>query len=256
MRKISGFSLIELLIGMAIALVALIAISDIYLNTRQTNRIQLMQSRISEDGRFAMSVIQRSISQAGYRVNSATVMPSDRISGNATQLSLRFESDGTNQMDCNVASAANGAHTMVISLNANSLQCALDGGAAVAWLAGANTGSGSSSDVISLQFQYGIDTGPSTSADFGCGTDIGSGNVAGDCVSDLYATTIPDVASGYLAAQVMSARVCIVLRSEQTDSSIVKAAPVTDCQGNNITGSQNDNRLYRKFNTTVLLRNR
>jgi type IV pilus assembly protein PilW len=256
MKKNTGFSLIELLIGMAIALLALIALSEIYLTTKQTNRIQLMQSRISEDGKFAISVIQRSLQQAGYRQSSSTSIPDDRISGTSSSITLKFESDGTNQMDCDVASAASGSHTQVISLNSNALECALDGGTPSVWLSGASAGTGSSSDVVSLNFQYGIDTGPATNANFGCGVASGLDELTGDCIADTYVSTIPDLALGYTSNQVVSTRVCLILKSEQKDSSIIKSSAVKDCQGNDIADSQNDRHLYRKFSTTVVLRNR
>ncbi len=63
----NGFSLIELLIAIAISLVAMLAASQAYITSNQTYRLQAMQSRLTEDGRFLVSMLQRTISQAGFR---------------------------------------------------------------------------------------------------------------------------------------------------------------------------------------------
>ena len=66
-RSQRGLSLVELLVGMTIALVAVAAATSMYVGTRQTSRVQASQARLAEDGRFAIFMLQRIIGQAGYR---------------------------------------------------------------------------------------------------------------------------------------------------------------------------------------------
>ena len=55
--KNHGFTLVELMVAIVISLVAVLAATEVYVSTRQTNRLQGMQSRLSEDGRFAVSML-------------------------------------------------------------------------------------------------------------------------------------------------------------------------------------------------------
>lgn len=240
-----GFSLVELMVAVSIALVAMLAAISLYSNTRQTYRIQGMQSRLSEDGRFAISMLRRVIQQAGFRADSsiamvATITPD--TSAPSSKFTVQFVGDGANTIDCNGA-AATGAQSLVVGLSGTSLQCGTTD-----WIAP----SGNGTEVVSFQVEYGIDTGPNTTPKaWGCG-DISltdSRYRVRDCVSDSYVTTVP-------TSPIVAVRVCLVLRSEDTDVAIVKSAAYTDCAGAGIANSQNDRKLYRTFRSTIQLKNR
>jgi type IV pilus assembly protein PilW len=64
-RYAQGFSLIELLISMAITLVIVVAASLVYLGVRETDSIQSKVSDSLETGTFALQIIGRDIVQAG-----------------------------------------------------------------------------------------------------------------------------------------------------------------------------------------------
>lgn len=64
-RYVQGFSLIELLISMAITLVIVVAASLVYLSVRETDSIQSKVSDSMETGTFALQLIGRDIAQAG-----------------------------------------------------------------------------------------------------------------------------------------------------------------------------------------------
>jgi type IV pilus assembly protein PilW len=246
MRK-NGFSLIELMVAITISMVAMVAVSEMYVSTRQTYRLQSMQVPLTDEGRFAMSMIQRVVSQTGFRRSPATIMATDRIAIAANVITLKFDPDGINQISCDGSVPLAGvAQTLVIQKNGNKLQCGV-----IDWVAPATAGTGNSSEVVGFAVTFGIDTGPSTTTNFGCGPEA-AGNKPGDCIADSYVSALP----GLAYQQIVAVKACLILRSEATDSSVVKSAAVKDCAGTDIGGSQTDHKLYRAFRTTVLLKNR
>lgn len=254
MNKHQGFTLIELMVSMAIAMVALLAVSQIYLNSRQTFKLQAMQNRVSEDGRFAISMLQRIINQAGFRPNSNTPMPRNRIVGTSDDaITVRFTSDGRNQMDCTGNVAAAGDIALDILQKGNNLKCGN-----IDWIAPSSSGTGNATELVDLQFKYGIDTNdndaggnPSTLAEFGCGANLGNMK-ARDCVANSYVNQLDEANSD----QLVTVKICLVLRSEQTDRSQNKATAIKDCNNVDIVSSVTDQKLYRMFRTTIQLRNR
>lgn len=251
MKKQSGFSLIELLVAVAISFVAVLAASEAYLSSKQTNRLQGIQSRLTEDGRFALSMLQRTVSQAGYRASATAALPTDRISIAANVITVKFTPDGTNHIGCD-GSAPTAAQTLVIQASASGLQCAANGGTAVKWIAPSTTGSGTGTEVVDFQALLGLDTGPAaTPSDYGCGADTGT--KPRDCIVDKYAATLTGTET---AEQIVGVRLCFVLRSQAKDAAISRSANAKNCAGNDIANSQNDGKLYRRFSTTVALRNK
>jgi len=262
----TGFSLLELLIAIAISMVAMVAVSAAYLVSKAGSRVQEMQVRLIQDGRFGNSMPQRVISQAGYRETPSTDMAADRISIANNVITVKFRSDGANQMVCNGTTPAVANQTLVIQRLAagNKLQCLFDtnndgsavGDGTLDWIAPATAGAGNGTEVIDFSVKMGIDTGPAnTNENLGCGT--ASANVKPrDCIVDSYESALPVGPPAVTAAQIVAVKVCWMLRSEATDASIIKGANVTDCAGAAIANTQNDRKLYRTFNTTVLLRNR
>lgn len=246
-----GLSLIELLVAMTIALVAVAAGLSLYVGTRQTTRVQEMQSRLAEDGRFAVFMLQRIIGQAGFRPNPAIVMPANYITPTSvSSVTVRFDGDNANTIGCDGA-VVNGAQVLTIASNGSSLRCG-NGVATIDWVAPAASGAGNGSELVDFALAYGTDTGPApTSTEIGCGTVSGTG-LSRDCVADTYVLATAQANS----SQIVAVKACIVLRSEVTHGSIDKAATVPNCAGMAIAGSQTDQRLYRTFRTTILVRNR
>jgi type II secretory pathway pseudopilin PulG len=254
-KSMTGLSLIELLVAMTIALVAVLAATELYSSTRQTYRVQTMQNRLSEDGRFAISMLQRVITQAGFRptpvawsgVNPPLTATSD------TSMTVRFIADGANQIGCNggvVAANGNAVTDLVIASGAGTLDCSDKPGVTPDhWIAPAGAGT----ELVDFRLEYGNDTGPDTAPEFGCGPPgTIAGTSAGDCVADNYLLATAQAAP----TRIVAVRACLVLRSDTTDGSIVKSQAPSNCSGVPIDAWQNDHRLYRTFRTTVLLRNR
>lgn len=255
-HPMAGLSLIELLVAMTIALVAILAATALYNSTRQTYRVQTMQNRLAEDGRFAISMLQRIITQAGFRplpMPSGVVWTGSAIEpDSATSMTVRFISDKTNQIGCGgvVVSSDTAITKLVISQPSGQNKLTCDG---MDWIAS----SGAGTELVDFQLEYGSDTTSATlttttPAAFGCGTVLADGTRQGDCVADTYVLATAKATP----LNIVAVRACLVLRTDTTDASIEKNANYLDCSGAAIANSQNDRKLYRTFRTTVLLRNR
>jgi type IV pilus assembly protein PilW len=254
MKKIKnrGFTLIELLISITISLLAIAAASSAYVNAKQTNRIQTIQSRVLEDGRFAVAMLQRTVQQAGFRQSPIIPLAADRVLIAANAVTLRFVSDGTNQINCDGSTpAAGAAQILVIQKSGSKLQCSTNGGTAVDWIAPATSGSGMGSEVVDFAVLMGVDTGPTTDSNYGCGTDTGTR--PRDCIADKYVSALT---GAEVPSQIVSVRFCVVLRSQAIDGAIQKPSEVKNCANSDIANTQSDLHLYRAYWTTVLLKNR
>lgn len=249
MKKNNGFTLIEIMIAMAISMIALLAVSELYVNTKKTSNLQSMQNRVSEDGRYAIFMLQKIITQAGFRPDPSTVMPIDRVTATSNEsISIKFNSDGLNQIICDGSIGAAGSTTLIIAKSSNQLQCGT-----INWISPSITGTGNATELIDFKIKYGIDTGPAgTDSNYGCGTEASDSTKPRDCIADSYVDTLP---VGVTADQISSIKICLVLRSEKIDASVVKSSAVKDCSDTDITASQNDKKLYRTFRSTVLLKN-
>jgi len=61
-----GFSIIELMVGLALSMVVLVGISAVYVAAKQSFRYQETSGRIQEDAGFALDSMARDIRMAGY----------------------------------------------------------------------------------------------------------------------------------------------------------------------------------------------
>lgn len=65
-RAAGGFSLVELLVAVAINLVVIIVAANLYLGTRETQRAMTEKATMFENGSFALDVIGRELENAGF----------------------------------------------------------------------------------------------------------------------------------------------------------------------------------------------
>lgn len=289
-RSQRGLSLVELLVGMAIALVAVAAATSMYVATRQNSRVHASQARLAEDGRFAIFMLQRIIGQAGYRskVGPGAILPMfpetippmvfDYLTPNATtattKVQVKFTGDNVSSIDCTGA-LVNGAQTLTISGTGGTLSCTNAANAATNWIAASTSGTGGATELVDFKLEYGTDRGGVAgnnvvvSTAIGCGDSKAAAQPKRDCVADTYdeaiaknaasAVAVADTTAAALAhalANIVAVKACLVLRAEAVDGAITKSAAVTNCSGGSVANSQNDNKLYRTFRTTILLRNR
>lgn len=66
MKKQRGLSLVELMIAIVLGLILVAGVIELFVNNRQVYRVQDAQSRLQENGRYAMKVLTQSIERAGY----------------------------------------------------------------------------------------------------------------------------------------------------------------------------------------------
>lgn len=86
----SGLSLVELLVAVAISLVLLGGIYQIFFSSTTTYSVSTNLSRLQENARFALSFLERDIRQAGYRgcLNDSTTF--SNLLNNPTDFAFNF----------------------------------------------------------------------------------------------------------------------------------------------------------------------
>lgn len=62
----NGFTIVELMVALAIGLIITLAVSQVYLSSRDTYGVKEELSRLQENARFAMDFIARDLRMAGY----------------------------------------------------------------------------------------------------------------------------------------------------------------------------------------------
>ena len=94
----SGFSLVELLIAMALSAILLVGVVSIYTNSKQTYNVQEGLSRLQENARFAMDRLNKEISSAGYMgclPANIPVDPTDPLADDPITNTLTNQAPGT-----------------------------------------------------------------------------------------------------------------------------------------------------------------
>lgn len=239
-----GLTLVELMVAMTLGLLVLLAVSSIYIGSRQTFRMQEDNARLQETGRYALEVMGRSIRQAGFwnmpinPVATATAFVGTPITGvnaaSPTPDTVTVQYDGLiGDRDCEgTVLAANAVITDAYRLTGNNLVCdGVDADAIFQPLV---------ADIEDVQILYGLDT------------------VGNDQSADQYTPTL----TAANQAQVVSAKVCVQARSAnnvnnapQTFLNCGGALPVPGAAAFT-TAAAGDFRLRRTFVATYNLRNR
>ena len=98
-----GMGLIELMIGMTISLIVLIALGYFFLGSTQANRTHNDISRMQESGRHALEILGSAIRQAGYRTDADVAFAGTALTGtNATPdtITVQFDAQEGDETDC------------------------------------------------------------------------------------------------------------------------------------------------------------
>jgi len=66
MKRQSGITVVEILVGLALSLIILAGVMHIFINNKQTYRVQEAFARLQESGRFATQFITKDLRMAGY----------------------------------------------------------------------------------------------------------------------------------------------------------------------------------------------
>ncbi len=114
----AGFSMVEILVGLALGLVLVSGVSSLVVGSRQTGRAERNLLEMQATGRFATEMLAREIRKAGYRGNrerslqdifAATAAPflsaGGVVAGGAAgdEITVRFQgldNSGTGLVDC------------------------------------------------------------------------------------------------------------------------------------------------------------
>ncbi len=89
-RRQQGMGLVELLVWMAVSLLVITVIGVVYTNTKQLTRVNDTASRLQENGRFVIHLLDRDLRMAGFRgCNGAAVTPANVL--NSAAYPYRFD---------------------------------------------------------------------------------------------------------------------------------------------------------------------
>jgi type IV pilus assembly protein PilW len=188
-----GAGLVELLIGMAVGLVVLIALGYFFLGSRQINRTSDDVSRMQESGRNALELMGRAIRQAGYRSDpdqpllGVAVTGTDGASDAPDTITVQYDAQTGGEANCIGANIASGLVTAAFAIDNVSDPPALtcNGTVVVA-------------NVEDMQIDYGIDAGKDGNIEFYKSAPAGAefGQVAAVRVSLLVRGPTTKVAAG------------------------------------------------------------
>ncbi|WP_047392613.1 PilW family protein [Chitinibacter sp. ZOR0017] len=250
----SGFTLVELMVGLTLALLLTLGIANIYLQTRQTFRSQTALARMTEDGKYALATLQRMIYQAGFQntanmtAAAATAFPAGYgmtagafIKGTSTSVDLRFLGDTEgNMVTCAQDTSGNADYPALklnqqyayrLSFQNNQLSCGTLNSAGTT----VTDSQVLADNIIDFKLTYGVDSD-------------------GDRLADSYTDSPTNWANVY------AVRACMVVRSSD-DKITVSSSGKTylNCDFPNHAQQSvddSDGHLYRTFSTTLYLRNK
>ena len=238
-----GFTLVELMVALAVSLLLLAGVIQVYLSSKQAYRVQDNVARIQESGRLAMGFLTRYVRIAGYRSNLQVT--SDQVFTSGTNqvisgthgsgspptppdtVTINFQGDGT-MVDCLGSTVPNLALTRnVFQVSAaGELQCTSST---------TNQTQPLVSGIQDMQITYGV--------------NVNNGN-------------FPPAASQYMTAQavtnanawpnVVSIRITLLVQSPE-DNLVDTPQTYTF---NGVSTTATDRRLRQVFTSTINLRNR
>jgi type IV pilus assembly protein PilW len=189
LRRPRGYSLIELLVAMAVALFLLAGLGAIVGGTRRTSSNQTALTQLQDEERLAMSIFGTAIQSAGYfplttsstSFSNATQFPATTTLGTAAvplaqgqviggvytsisapdSLVVRYYSSGSDGIiNCNGGSSPSPTtftNLFFVNTTSNTLQCSIDGNTADAVTIVNN--------VVNMQIWYGVTTTATLSVD-------------------------------------------------------------------------------------------
>lgn len=114
MQKKSGFTLVELMVGMVLSLIIIAAAGTVYLSSKKTNSVNQNIVNLQSDAQFALKNLREDIRSAGWTIAdlSEQALPSplgtgfaDGGTGASDTLAIQYE--GT--ADCNGAAPTSGS---------------------------------------------------------------------------------------------------------------------------------------------------
>lgn len=178
-----GFSLIELLVAVTIALFLLLVVSVVFISTKGAFTAQDQLSQLQDNERLSLTILTTSVQSAGYfpdpLVSTAIgdmpttsgpygnlaagqgIVGTSGTSSASDTLTTRYVSaSGDGLMDCQGQTYSTGSNTTIVNIYSvsanNELMCSVDGGTTMTALV---------SNVSALSIVYGTDSSASGNAD-------------------------------------------------------------------------------------------
>lgn len=149
-----GMGLVELMIGMTIGLIVLMALGYFFIGSTQANRTHNDISRMQESGRHAMEILGSAIRQAGYPGMGEPAFfgtPLTGTNGTPDTITVEYYAQEGGEADCGGTNIAEGTTVRAaFDINANlQLTCTNVDGTTVAV----------ADNIEDMQILYGIDAG-------------------------------------------------------------------------------------------------
>ena len=215
-----GFTLIEMMIAMAISSFLLLAIMVTFSSTSRSRQLQTSLSGLNESGRFAISVLGRDLRMAGYKddnwltgaIPNTIVVANGAAADGGDSITIQYEA----ARDCNYANTVGGMAVNAYTLNMATFSLECNGQPII-------------DDIEQMQIYFGEDT----DAD----------GVANRMMS-------PDEV-GLDMARVVSLRLHLLVRSQNDRQSEMAQQYFFD----DVTWDAADTRMRRQYSITVALRN-
>jgi type IV pilus assembly protein PilW len=238
----AGITLIEIMIALLIGAFLIGGVLEIFINSRQTYRMQENLSRLQENGRFAMEFINKSIRMTGYWGCLIPSNPDADINGtdNGTAIGVDAGTDTLTLIGAftlspavTCGSSANTANSCGVGVN-----CYTDTSSTITYAISnavlfQDTNSQNNSlieGIQDMQILYGADTDADSSPNF----------------------YVPAGTAGLNMAQVVSIRISL-LGVTLDDNLTAQSVPYTY---NGTTTTPTDRKIRRVFNATIAVRNR
>lgn len=135
-----GFTIVEIMLAVALSLILIAGVFQVYLSSRESFRVQAELARLQENQRIAIEFLQRDISKTGFVPYSCAPLPScptfpgptitvtDGGGNNSDSITIMY----TSTTDCLGAATPNGVAVNTYTVNPATLQltCLGNGGGA------------------------------------------------------------------------------------------------------------------------------
>lgn len=243
-----GISMVEILIGLLISSILIGGVIQIFASNKQTYHLQDELSRVQENGRIAMEILQRSIRGAGFDNITGAFVPATTTDGASD--SIHIISSGNN--GCLGPAVVNDIFSITAVGTTNSLSCSANGNIQPLI-----------DNVQTMQFLYGVDDDGNRTADrYVNATTVNAGPLWNSVVSVrvglLLGTSPLEQRSRMILTPMTFATVAAnpLLAIFDVDNDGIPELFDSDGDGVPDTNVAQDNRLYRVFTSTITLRNR
>lgn len=293
-RSAGGFSLIELMISLALGLVISVAALSAYIGASGATKVTEAQSRMNEDGQAALLILTQQIRMAGYLPNPAhTGNKAMNIRGCDGVFTVA-DAPAADNLACNGDSSTTDADSIYINYEADTRNTVASAGMIPTDCLGNelavitdsppnyyfvdnrfyidtsdNTvnlyckGNGSDTaqplveNIENLQLTYGV-VEPLTGSMTVASNPVSGRRVAGYLNAHEFATqaSLSGLTDTDRWSRVISVRICLLVRSEKPVVTDANSAKYFNCAGILTSAPDHDLRLRHTYTTTVVVRSR